>query len=270
VGPPGGRELHGGHREEQGTERHVQGGQPGESRSGLGDGPARGVDAVLTTPTHQFPTGVTLAPHRRAQLLTWAIRAGAVVVEDDYDGEFRLDRRPTAALQGSAPDRVVYIGSTSKALAPALRLGWLISPPELLGRLIETKFLTDHGSGVIDQIALAEMITKGDYDRHIRLSRTRYRARREAVETAIIAHRVPVRLAGIPAGAQTLATLPTGLDPVDLVERAATAGIVLDSITRYQHTTHGRGRSLVLGYGNITPRRIDGAMSVLGHLISTV
>ncbi|GGU65416.1 GntR family transcriptional regulator [Streptomyces albospinus] len=229
--------------------------------------PDHGVDAVLTTPAHQFPTGAVLASHRREALLAWAGRAGALVLEDDYDGEFRFDRRAIGALQGLAPNSVVYLGSTSKTLAPALRLGWLVSPPQLVGRLTAGKFLTDHGTATLDQLALTEMINSGAYDRHIRQTRSRYKAQREALEAAVSRHHVPLRLTGVPAGVQTLATLLGGHDGNGLVRRAATDGIALDSVTRYHLAPGKPARSLVIGYGNITPHGIDRAMAALARIM---
>ncbi|MBF6427097.1 PLP-dependent aminotransferase family protein [Nocardia cyriacigeorgica] len=228
--------------------------------------PAGGVDAVLITPAHQFPTGAALAPYRREAVLTWAARTGAYVIEDDYDGEFRFDRRAIAALQGLAPDRVIYLGTTSKTLAPALRLGWLVAPAQLMEALIDAKFHTDHGSPVLDQLALAEMIGNGGYDRHIRQCRARYSTHRRALAAALDRHRVPIRLTGVAAGVQTLALLDTG-NPDDLVRRAAAAGIGFDAITRYQHTPDPAARALVLGYGNITPNGIDQAVAALARLV---
>jgi GntR family transcriptional regulator/MocR family aminotransferase len=230
--------------------------------------PDRGVDAVLTTPSHHFPTGAVLAPHRREALLAWARRANAIVLEDDYDGEFRFDRRGVGALQGLAPDSVVYLGSTSKSLAPALRLGWLVTPPALVDRLVANKFLTDHGSATLDQLALAEMITSGAYDRHIRQSRTRYTARRKALEAAISRHRAPLRLIGIPAGLQTLAALPPEHDADELVLRAGAAGIGFDSISRYQADPEVPSRAIVLGFGNITENGINQAIARLTQIMA--
>lgn len=231
--------------------------------------PDRGVDAVLTTPAHQFPTGAVLAPHRREALLAWASRTGAIVLEDDYDGEFRFDRRAIGALQGLAPDSVVYFGSTSKTLSPALRLGWLVAPSAFVEPLVAGKFLTDHGAAALDQLALTEMINSGAYDRHIRQSRTRYKAQREELEAAVRRHRVPLRLTGIPAGVQTLAALPDGHDSDSLVRRAAVAGIALDSVARYQLTPDRPARALVIGYGNITPNGIGQAMAALARIMDS-
>jgi len=126
--------------------------------------------AVLTTPAHQSPTGVVLSPARRTALLEWA-RAGNIVIEDDYDAEYRYDRAPVGALHALAPDRVVYLGSVSKTLAPGLRLGWMVLPPDLVGPVVSAKSLADTGSSVMDQLAFATLLRSGDYDRHLRLMR---------------------------------------------------------------------------------------------------
>ncbi|MEV5743529.1 PLP-dependent aminotransferase family protein [Microbispora rosea] len=228
--------------------------------------PEQGVDAVLTTPAHQFPTGAVMAPARREALLAWAGRCGAIVVEDDYDGEFRFDRRAVGCLQGRAPDRVVYLGSTTKTLAPALRLGWMVSPAELHTELLLSKFLADHGSPTLDQLALAHLVETGDYDRHIRAARTRYRTARQALEQAITRHDVPLRLAGPPAGVQALATQLDGTHPDQLTARARAVGIAFDSITRYQLTPDADPLGVVIGYGNITPHAIDEAIAMLATI----
>jgi GntR family transcriptional regulator/MocR family aminotransferase len=132
-----------------------------------------GAQTVLTTPAHQSPTGVVLSATRRTALVEWA-RAGHLIIEDDYDAEYRYDRAPVGALQGIAPDRVVYIGSTSKTLAPGLRIGWMVLPPQLIGAIRLSKTLADTGSSVMDQIAFASLMTTGGYDRHLRQMRRRY------------------------------------------------------------------------------------------------
>jgi GntR family transcriptional regulator / MocR family aminotransferase len=129
---------------------------------------AASVRAVILTPTHQFPTGTALAPERRQALVAWAAERDATIIEDDYDAEFRYDRDPVGALQGLAPDRVALIGTVSKSLAPALRIGWILCPPRLLASVIEDKRLSDRGSPALEQLALARLIESGRYDRHLR------------------------------------------------------------------------------------------------------
>ncbi|WP_280265295.1 PLP-dependent aminotransferase family protein [Nocardia wallacei] len=229
--------------------------------------PEHGVDAVVVNPAHQFPTGVVLAPHRREALVAWASRTGALVIEDDYDGEFRFDRRAVGSLQGRASASVAYLGSVSKALSPALRLGWIVCDPDMAERLCHSRFLIDRGNATLDQLALAELIDSGAYDRHIRHSRARYRSNRQALEVAIARHRVPLRLSGIPAGVQTLATLTVDHDADLLRERARAAGVDLESLTTFLAAPPHPARSLVLGYGNITADGIDQAVGVLGELL---
>lgn len=149
-----------------------------------------GVRAVLMTPAHQFPMGVPLHPDRRAQVVDWARRGGGLILEDDYDGEFRYDRQPVGALQGLDPDHVVHVGTASKSLAPGLRLGWLVLPPSLAPEVVAAKGGVDWSCGVLDQLTLAEFITSGAYDRHIRASRLRYRRRRDAL-VARLAEQAP-------------------------------------------------------------------------------
>ena len=148
---------------------------------------------MLVTPAHQSPTGVALASSRRAALLSWAGEEGGVVIEDDYDAEYRYDRAPLAALQGLAPDRVVYMGTVSKTLAPALRLGWLVLPSRLIELVVEQKNLADHGCPTLDQLALARLLESGAYDRHLRQARRRYRARRDALVGAVARDTCPAR-----------------------------------------------------------------------------
>ena len=139
----------------------------------------RDVGAVVLTPAHQYPTGVTLHPERRRALTDWARARGGLVIEDDYDGEFRYDRQPVGALQGMAPDHVAYIGTASKTLGPALRLGWMVLPPHLVDPVADAKLHSDHHTEAIGQLTLAELITSHAYDRHVRACRLRYRRRRD-------------------------------------------------------------------------------------------
>jgi GntR family transcriptional regulator/MocR family aminotransferase len=136
-------------------------------------------DAVVLTPAHQFPTGAVLSEARRHRLLAWADAANAVIVEDDYDAEFRYDREPVRALQGLAPDRVIQLGTVSKTLAPALRLGWMVVPPELLEDVLHQKAVVDEFTPTLDQLTLAAYLRSGEYDRHVRKARAVYRARRD-------------------------------------------------------------------------------------------
>jgi GntR family transcriptional regulator/MocR family aminotransferase len=170
-----------------------------------------GAAAAIVTPAHQMPTGVALSVDRRAALLDWAARGG-LVVEDDYDAEFRYDRQPLGALQGLAPEHVVYLGSASKSLAPGLRLGWLVLPAGLVDELALEKLLHDMGTEVIAQHALARLIETGAYDRHLRVLRRRHRARRDALVAALARHMPDAQVTGVAAGLHAGVALPALVD----------------------------------------------------------
>ncbi|MDH6217410.1 PLP-dependent aminotransferase family protein [Streptomyces pseudovenezuelae] len=219
--------------------------------------------AVLLTPAHQFPMGGTLHRDRRAAVVDWARRTGGMVIEDDYDGEFRYDRQPVGALQGLDPDHVVYAGTASKALAPGLRLAWLILPPDLVREAVRAKGGID-SCGALDQLTLAEFITSGAYDRHVRASRLRYRRRRDAL-VAELAHRAPqVRATGIAAGMHLVLRLPPGTEQ-ETLRAAAWQGLAVHGLHRYQHPDARveRRDALVVGYGTPPEHAWSGALEAL-------
>jgi GntR family transcriptional regulator/MocR family aminotransferase len=210
-------------------------------------GRAAGADAMLLTPAHQFPLGVTLHPRRRREVADW----GGVVIEDDYDGEFRYDRQPVGALQTLAPDHVIYAGTASKSLAPSLRLGWLVVPPRLIDAV--TAELAA-GPSALDQLTLAEFITSGAYDRQIRRARLAYRRRRDRLAAAL--RRQGLRVTGIAAGMHAVLDLPrTSLEHAAL-SGASEHGVAIDGLGHYQaggtgpdDDGHGVRAGLVIGYG---------------------
>ncbi|MEU6145435.1 PLP-dependent aminotransferase family protein [Streptomyces sp. NPDC047081] len=219
--------------------------------------------AVLLTPAHQFPIGGTLHRDRRAVVVDWARRTGGVVIEDDYDGEFRYDRQPVGALQGLDPDRVVYAGTASKSLAPGLRLAWLVLPPSLMEEAVRAKGGAD-SCGALDQLTLAEFIVSGAYDRHVRAARLRYRRRRDAL-VAELARRAPqVQATGIAAGLHLVLRLPPGTERTAL-RAAAWHGLALHGLHRYQHpdATVERRDALVVGYGTPPDHAWSGALDAL-------
>ena len=206
---------------------------------------ASGADAVLVTPAHQMPTGAVLAPERRAALLAWAAEHDALVIEDDYDGEYRYDREPVGALQGLDPERVVYLGSASKTLAPALRLGWLVVPSWLAGDVGEEKGWADGGSPALEQLAFADFLSRGELDRHLRRARLRYRRRRDALVEAVGEAFPDAVVRGVAAGLHVVAE---PVEPVD--ERALRAAAAERSVALV--AMRDRGRTLmVLGYANL-------------------
>ena len=159
-----------------------------------------GVGGVLLTPSHQFPLGVPLHSDRRAAVVDWARRTGGVIIEDDYDGEFRYDRSPVGALHGIDPEHVIYMGTASKSLAPGLRLGWLVLPDRLVDAVARQKGETEETSGFVDQLAMAEFIVSGSYDRHIRTMRAQYRRRREQLVAAVARSSPKTTVVGMAAG----------------------------------------------------------------------
>jgi GntR family transcriptional regulator/MocR family aminotransferase len=228
---------------------------------------ASGAGVALLTPAHQFPTGVVLAPHRRGELLTWA-GAGGLVIEDDYDAEYRYDRAPVPALHASAPDRIAYAGSTSKALAPGIRLGWLIPPRELRPDLIAAKHASDLGSPALPQMVLAQMIANGELERHIRLVRGRQRHRRDALLAALHEHLPEARVQGIAAGLHLLITFPglTGLaDDTDLASEIHRADVLVHPLSWHRHDSGPPG--LVLGYAAHPPDQLRDAARRIASVV---
>jgi GntR family transcriptional regulator/MocR family aminotransferase len=216
-----------------------------------------GLPAVMLTPAHQFPTGVALAPARRRRLLDWAADTGALVIEDDYDAEYRYDRAPVPALQASAPGQVAYAGSTSKTLAPGLRLGWLVPPRRLHSDLVAAKRAADLGSPALPQLVLAQLIASGELERHIRLVRKRQRARRDALLGALREHLPEARVRGVAAGLHLLVTFGEGnaaLDDAELADRIHRAGVLVHPLSWHRQRPGAPG--LVLGYAVHTPDQL--------------
>jgi GntR family transcriptional regulator/MocR family aminotransferase len=224
-------------------------------------------DAVVLTPSHQWPTGSVLSAQNRAALLTWADRRGAVVIEDDYDAEYRYDRTPVGAMQGLAPDHVVYAGSASKTLAPGLRLGWLVLPSHLAGPMAMAKIAADRGSPVLEQLALADLISRGEFDRHLRRMRPVYRRRRDAL-LAALARRLPwLEPSGISAGLHLVAWLPPQFDEATVVEAALRAGVGIDAVGPYRIASSGPG-GLLFGYATASEQAIAEGVDILARVMS--
>jgi GntR family transcriptional regulator/MocR family aminotransferase len=226
--------------------------------------------AVILTPTHQFPTGVALAPERRQALVTWANEHDAVIVEDDYDAEFRYDREPVGALQGLAPNRVALLGTVSKSLAPALRIGWIVCPPALLATMTEEKALMDRGSPALEQLALAALIESGRFDRHLRRMRAVYGGRRETLVRTLATVAPDVSLHGLVAGFHAVARLPASADEHSIVERARERSIELHGMSRYRASRAADPPELVLGFGNVSEDAIERGIAAIGDLLGPV
>jgi GntR family transcriptional regulator/MocR family aminotransferase len=223
--------------------------------------------AVLVTPAHQFPTGVVLSPRRRAALVEWARDTDALIIEDDYDGEFRYDRDPVGCLQGLAPERVVLAGSVSKALSPAVRLGWTVAPPWLAARLRAARALHDLGSSVLDQHVLARMLADGFYARHLRVMRRKYRARRDAFVAALSSCLPDVRVHGVSAGLQAYAELPASCDDVRVVDEAAALGVAVEGVTPMRVSAPGPA-AIVVGYARLPEHRLAEAVGLLADAVA--
>jgi GntR family transcriptional regulator/MocR family aminotransferase len=223
---------------------------------------ASGAGAALITPAHQFPLGMGLAPDRRTALLDWAAARDAFVLEDDYDGEYRFDREPVGALQALAPARVAYLGSASKTLAPALRLGWAVVPDALAKSVEQEKVLADSGSPQLDQLALARFIERGALDRHLRRMRGRYRRRRDTLMAGLALELPRLEPEGISAGLHLAVRLPADEPLGPLLERAWAAGIGVYGFP------HGGVERLLLGYANLPEPSVAPAVRALAGVMS--
>jgi GntR family transcriptional regulator / MocR family aminotransferase len=229
-------------------------------------------DALLATPAHQSPLGGVLPPQRRAELLAWAEAHDAFAIEDDYDAEHRYDREPVGALQGLAPERVIYAGCASKLLAPGLRLGWLVLPQALVRAVALEKALDDLGSSVLDQLAFADFLERGELDRHLRRVRPRYRARRDALLAALARELPDWRIGpGIAAGLHVVALLPEAVDEAELLAAAAEHGMRLHGLSWFRvDPASPAPPGLVLGFGNASEPAIDRAVARLAQVAAEV
>jgi GntR family transcriptional regulator/MocR family aminotransferase len=228
---------------------------------------ASGADAVVLTPAHQTPTGVVLSPQRRHALVEWAATGNRMIIEDDYDAEFRYDRQPVGSLQGLAPHRVISIGSVSKSLAPSVRLGWMLCPPALTATIAAEKHLTDRGSPALDQFALARLIESGRFDRHLRRMRITYAARRTALDVALARYAPTVPISGLSAGFHVMALLPPDADEEQVVEAAASRSVGLRGLRHYRLNGQDGPPGIVLGFGNLTEVAIEKGVSTVADLL---
>jgi GntR family transcriptional regulator/MocR family aminotransferase len=234
---------------------------------------ASGVRAVVTTPAHQFPTGIVYSARRRAELLDWARSVDGIVLEDDYDGDFRYDRAPVGALQGLDPDHVAYTGSVSKSLAPGLRLGWLLVPESWAEEIVERKRTMDLGHPALDQALFARFLERGDYDRQLRRCQRAYRERRDALTAALDEHFPGSRVSGIAAGLHVIATLPERYGPEDrFLTRVTAAGVAVRPLSAYAHPRPAQDEDdgpkrtqLVLGYAHVPPARIHEGVRLMAE-----
>ncbi|WP_433606281.1 PLP-dependent aminotransferase family protein [Dactylosporangium sp. CA-139114] len=234
---------------------------------GLRPGALGDARAVLVTPAHQWPTGVVLSGPRRQELIAWARERDGIIIEDDYDAEFRYDRDPVGSLQGLAPDRVISLGTVSKSLAPAIRLGWIVAPERWLPAIAHAKHLADRGSPGIDQLALAALLESGRYDRHLRRVRAEYAARRETLVRALARHAPRLPVTGLAAGFHAVLTLPDGTDEARLIQRARARGVGLYGMSGMYRGTGASSPRLVLGFGDTGRRAIEAGIEAVADLL---
>jgi GntR family transcriptional regulator / MocR family aminotransferase len=228
---------------------------------------AQDVDAVMVTAAHQYPTGVVLSPDRRDVLIAWARERNAVILEDDYDAEYRYDRDPVAALQGLAPDRVAYVGTVSKTLAPALRIGWIVTPARLLGDIEQEFRVSAAQPPTIDQVALASLVDDGGLDRHLRTMRRSYRAKRELLIGTLAEYAPALRLSGAAAGLHVMAWLPAECDEHAVALRAGELGVGVHELHRNCMAEREWPPALLLGYALPTESEISTGAQLLARAI---
>jgi GntR family transcriptional regulator / MocR family aminotransferase len=227
------------------------------------------VQAVIVTPAHQYPLGVTLSPARRNALTEWARQRNALIIEDDYDGEFRFDRRPVGSLQQMAADRVLYVGTASKTLAPALRLGWIALPAAIRPLAVGIRDRLDRGNAGLEQLVLADFISSGALDRHVRHMRGEYRERRDYL-VRVLARDVPqVAVTGIAAGMHALVTVPGEIQAQAVLTAAKRHGLLLHTLDEYWHEPGpGHPQAIVVGYGRPPANAFRSCVSELAAVIA--
>jgi GntR family transcriptional regulator / MocR family aminotransferase len=225
------------------------------------------VGGVLLTPSHQFPLGVSLHSDRRAAVVDWARRTGGLIIEDDYDGEFRYDRSPVGALHGIDPEHVIYMGTASKSLAPGLRLGWLVLPDRLIHAVGRQRGEREETSSFVDQLAMAEFIVSGSYDRHIRTMRAQYRRRREGLVAAVARSSPKTTVAGMAAGLQVMLEV-AGADESVLSRQRGWRQLGVDGLDLFRHPeTDSKRNGLVVGFAAPAPSAWSAALDALIRLL---
>ena len=221
---------------------------------------ASGAEAVVVTSAHQFPTGAVLSARRRAALIDWAEHGDRLIIEDDYDAELLRER--VGALQGLAPDRVLYIGSASKRLTPGMRLGWMLPPSWLSWALISAKAIEDAGSETAGQLALADFIARGELERHLRRMRLHYARRRETLLAALERELPDWQPSPTGGGLHLMVALPNHVDEPALLASAARRGVGLEGLALHSYTG-ACGPGLVLGHAYMPEAAIERGVQLL-------
>jgi GntR family transcriptional regulator / MocR family aminotransferase len=213
---------------------------------------------IYLTPSHQFPTGMVLSLPRRLELLQWAQKRNAFIIEDDYDSEYRYGGRPIPALQGlDKSDSVVYVGTFSKVLFPALRIAYMVAPKSLVAVLACAKRLADRQSPLLEQYVLTDFINDGHLERHIRRMRTLYGRRRQTLARSLAMHLGDrVTITGESAGMHLMAQIKSRRSDEEIIERAGRLGVELVSARQYYLRSECSGK-FVLGFAGLTERKIQ-------------
>jgi GntR family transcriptional regulator/MocR family aminotransferase len=226
-------------------------------------------EAVIVTPAHQFPLGTVLSPQRRRALAAWARQRDALIIENDYAAEFRYDGPPIGAVQGLAPDHTVYMGTTSKTLAPAVRLGWIAAPTQVTSALADAQLEGSGGFTGLTGHVFARLLLSGRYERHVQRCRRDYRRRRDALVEAISAELPQLRVLGIAGGLHFTLQLPPGCDADRAAETARSEGIDLRPLSYYAHTPIEQEPALVLGYGRLPLPSVPGVVGALARALQS-
>jgi GntR family transcriptional regulator/MocR family aminotransferase len=225
-----------------------------------------GAGAVLLTPAHQYPMGHVLGPERRAALVEWARRTGGWLLEDDYDAEFRYDRGPIGALQGLAPERTIYLGSVAKTLAPAVRVGWLVAPEELVTTLTWTREVRGSQLSTLEHLVVAELVADGRYDRHLRRVRRVYRERRDVLLDALAEVGLDEWAEGVAAGLHAVVRLDDAVDDTAVVARIRELGVEVVALSRYAVQAPARG--IVIGFGQASPADLRRGVEIIADVVA--
>lgn len=212
-------------------------------------------DLLYVTPAHQFPTGAILPASRRLRILDWARSVGAWIVEDDYNSEFRFDTRPLSAMQGLNPAQVIYVGTFSKSLSPALRSGFLVAPAPIIEVLSATRYLTDRQPPTLDSLALADFLHSGGFARHLKKARAMILERYETLLAALKEHFPDWTIPTTGAGLHICALLPQGWNEQQLREASLRSRVAVDFLSRY--ATQGVQSGIILNYAHLAPEQID-------------
>ncbi len=223
---------------------------------------------IYVTPSHQFPTGAVMSAARRLELLALANRTGAVIIEDDYDSEFRYEGRPLAALQGlDEGGRVIYMGTLSKVLLPALRLGYLVAPPALQPSITAAKWLTDRHVALLYQAVLAHFIDEGHFERHLRRMRKVYETRRATMLAAFAEHFGDrATITGTESGMHILVNIAGVADADRFIEEARRNGVGIYSAAPYYAGEPPPGASFLMGYSSVNEDGIRRGIGILARV----